>query len=143
MVGSRSSAVVVDVQAEGICGASVGDCQAWLVNEGAITNLTANQRRKPLLGTGEAEPVGFSWGALAGVLIVASDGFCNYVKQSSLGPIVTPVEFSATAEFTALPRTLLAQVRLKSGALWDDVGIVVCRRRRPQRTRKRFGLTEI
>jgi len=130
----QSTAVVVDLGPQGICGASVGDCQAWLVKEGAITNLTANQRRKPLLGTGEAVPVGFTLDSLVGILIVATDGFCNYIKPAQV------IKAIATAEFVALPRTLLSMVRLKSGELWDDVGIVVCRMRPLQRTRQRYSL---
>ena len=55
----ESTVVVVDVRADSICGASVGDSQAWIVNGADITDLTARQHRKPLLGSGEAEPVGF------------------------------------------------------------------------------------
>ncbi len=46
------SAVVVDVQRAGICGASVEDSQAWVVKGADIANLTAGQRRKPVLGSG-------------------------------------------------------------------------------------------
>jgi hypothetical protein len=41
-------------------GASVGDSSAWLISPaGEVTDLTAQQRRRPLLGSGEALPVQF------------------------------------------------------------------------------------
>jgi hypothetical protein len=138
----EAAVVVVDLRPEGIYGASVGDCQAWVLNDGAIINLTASQRRKPLLGTGKAQPMGLSGGSLQGVLIVATDGFCNYVKPASIGPLVTPAESALTAEFQSLPRALLSLVRLKSGELWDDVGLVVCRKQRARRTRKRYEVLD-
>jgi hypothetical protein len=117
----ESTAVIVDVLASGICGASVGDSQAWLIRDGELDNLTSRQVRKPLLGSGEATPVGFSRTTFAGILLVATDGFCNYVKRSEL------VRRIADFEFCELPRKLVEMVRLKSGELWDDVGIVACR----------------
>jgi hypothetical protein len=121
----QSTGVVVELSANRICGASVGDSRAWIVRGGQIVDLTASQQRKPLLGSGEARPVGFSYGPLDGLLVVATDGFCNYIKRPAL--------FAATevTGFSALPRRLVDLVRLPSGALWDDVGIVVCRRKRP------------
>ncbi len=121
----QSTAVVVDVQADRICGASVGDSQAWVLKGADIMDLTARQRRKPLLGSGEAEPVGLAYGLLDGLLLVATDGFCNYVKRTELVKVI-PYE-----DFATLPKRLVSHVRLRSGALNDDVGIVVCRYRRP------------
>ena len=132
----ESTAVVVDVRPDGLCGASVGDSQAWIVRLGELTNLTAGQRRKPLLGSGEAQPVGFEHGPLDGILLVATDGLCNYVKRPEL------VKTLPQLPFAVIPRRLLEMVRLPSGELWDDVGVVVCRRRpRSQRRTGRVTLT--
>ncbi len=124
----ESTAVVVDVQVDRVCGASVGDSQAWVVNGADITDLTVRQHRKPLLGSGEADPVGLSHGRLDGLLIVATDGFCNYVKRAEVVKVL-PYE-----EFTVLPKRLVSLVRLRSGKLNDDVGIVVCRYRHMARS---------
>jgi serine/threonine protein phosphatase PrpC len=130
-IGSgESTAVVVDVQANRICGASVGDSQAWVIKRADIMDLTAHQRRKPLLGSGETEPVGLAYGPLDGLLLVATDGFCNYVKRTELVKVI-PYE-----DFATLPNRLVSLVRLRSGALNDDVGIVLCRVQRPTRDRK-------
>ena len=135
MPAGEATAVVLELTSDRIIGASVGDSQAWIVNDGTITNLTASQVRKPLLGSGEARVVGFDHGALTGTLIVATDGFCNYVPQAKIGPTI------ATAWFPVLATELSKLVRLPSGQLWDDVGIVVARRRSPGRTRvKRYEL---
>jgi PPM family protein phosphatase len=126
----ESTAVVVDVQADRMCGASVGDSQAWVIKGADIMDLTAHQRRKPLLGSGESEPIGFVYGPLDGLLLVATDGFCNYVKRTETVKVI-PYE-----EFATLPKRLVSLVRLRSGALNDDVGIVVCRVQRPTRDRQ-------
>jgi hypothetical protein len=70
-----------------------------------------------------------------GVLIVATDGFFNYVKTTDL------VQIISAALFCELPRKLLSMVRLRSGELWDDVGIIVCRQRPRPRPRKRYTIT--
>jgi PPM family protein phosphatase len=131
----ESTAVVVDVSLSGICGASVGDSQAWLIKDGEIAIFTAQQNRKPLLGSGRSSPVGFSASALDGILLVATDGFCNYVKRPDV------IKTVSQSKFAELPRKLLEMVRPKSGPLWDDVGIAVCRMRPPAKPGKqRYSL---
>jgi PPM family protein phosphatase len=131
-IGSgETTAVVVDLRKDSLCGASVGDSQAWIVKGVEITNLTARQKHKPLLGSREAVPVGFAQGRLDGVLLVATDGFCNYVKRSEIVKVL-PYE-----DFALLPKRLIDLVRLRSGKLNDDVGLVFCRYRRPARNSKK------
>ncbi|MBN2293458.1 MAG: protein phosphatase 2C family protein [Pirellulales bacterium] len=74
----ESTAVVVEMNGDGISGASVGDSRAWIIRNRQIMDLTASQHRKPLLGSGKVSPVGFFHSSLDGLLIVATDGFCNY-----------------------------------------------------------------
>ena len=64
-----------------------------------------------------------SYQSLDGLLIVADDGFCNYVKRAEMVNVL-PYE-----DFAVIPKHLLEMVRLRSGELRDDVGIVVCRYR--------------
>jgi serine/threonine protein phosphatase PrpC len=130
----ESTAVVATVSAGGICGAGVGDSWAWLIEDGELKDLSAAQPRKPLLGSGEAVPVGFSHPPSRGLLILATDGFCNYVKREKL------LRELPWIDFAALPRKLVEMVRLPSGELWDDVGIAVCRPRRVTGRRKRYDL---
>ena len=60
--GGQTTAVVAGVTDSVIVGASVGDSAAWLIGPDGHTNLTAEQVRKPLLGTGRAKPVAFTAG---------------------------------------------------------------------------------
>jgi hypothetical protein len=123
----ESTAVIVDLRPDSVIGASVGDSCAWIVRDGELIDLTANQVRKPLLGSGNAVPVGFNSGALVGTLLVASDGFGNYVKRNQLAVLI------ARTEFIEIPRRCVERVRLRSGELWDDVAIVACRVSPPSR----------
>ena len=134
ITSGESTAVVVDVRSYGIAGASVGDSEAWLIKDGNIANLTINQNRKPLLGSGAASPVPFMCTPLDGVLLVATDGFCNYVKRDRVPPMI------AQSDFYAIPRSCIEMVRLPSGALWDDIGIVAARVTPQRRTRKRYSI---
>ncbi len=59
--GPGQCAIVATAAIAGrIVGVSVGDCGAWLIAQNGIDELTANQVRRPLLGSGEAIPVAFA-----------------------------------------------------------------------------------
>jgi serine/threonine protein phosphatase PrpC len=133
----ESTVVVVDVRPDRICGASVGDSQAWIVRDEGIVNLTARQVRKPLLGSRDATPIGFMHDALAGILLVASDGFWNYMPREKLLPLL------ARTEFVELPRACIEAVRLPSGELWDDTCVVACRVKPLRRTRQRYAIWSV
>jgi hypothetical protein len=60
-----------------------------------------------------------------GLLLVGTDGFCNYVGRETLLKEILGIDFAVLA------RRLVEMVRLPSGELWDDIGIVACRPRRP------------
>jgi PPM family protein phosphatase len=130
----EATGVIVELSAAAIRGASVGDSQAWIVRDGEILNLTEHQQRKPLLGSGEAVPIAFELPALEGLLIAATDGFCNYIDRRKLGPAI------AQAWFPTLASELLEFVRLPSGALWDDTSLILCRQRPRQRARVRYEI---
>jgi serine/threonine protein phosphatase PrpC len=126
----ESTGVVVAWTLQGIVGASVGDSQAWLIENDDVNNLTKRQFRKPLLGSSEACPIGFEHPSPQGLLLVCTDGFCNYVRRETLLRNVLWIDFAV------LPHKLVEMVRLPSGELWDDVGIVACRPRRRGSSRK-------
>lgn len=128
----ETTAVVVDIRTIGIAGASVGDSRALIIAEGTTLDLTANQNRKPLLGTGDAEPVGFVCSQLSGILLVGTDGFFNYAKQNAILAAV------AKSDFQTLPRRCIEMVRLASGDFWDDIGVVAVRQKPRLSTRQRF-----
>ncbi len=119
--GGRSTAVVVEVGRRGLRGASVGDSEAWLIGPRKITRLTAQQPRKPLLGAGDARPFAFRSPPLRDTLLLASDGLFGYAPPAEIARI------ARGSPLSALPRRLIARVRLPSGGLWDDVAVVLCR----------------
>jgi serine/threonine protein phosphatase PrpC len=127
----ETTAVVVNVTADRITGASVGDTRAWIVDHGNVSDLSAHQVRKPLLGSGEAHVVGFSTDGLQGVLLIATDGLFNYTKPELIHRSI------AQTDFYSLPRKLIDLVRLPSGEFCDDVGVVVCRRALVRRPRQK------
>ena len=102
-------------------GASVGDCGVWALTSEAIFDLTKNQIRKPLLGSGQAKPVGFGPHFLNDPVVIASDGLLKYAARSAYDEIrlrrFSSIEDSADA--------LVDAVRLESGALQDDLSFVL------------------
>jgi hypothetical protein len=132
----ESTCVVAAWSSKGIAGASVGDSKAWLLENDDLNDLTSSQIRKPLLGSGEAQPVGFSHPSSQGLLLVSTDGFCNYVRRETLLREILWIDFAVLAH------KLVEMVRLPSGELWDDIGIVACRPRRPVRSRTRYEITD-
>jgi len=81
-----AAAVVIEIADDGrIVGASVGDCEAWMFSgDGASRSLTARQARKPLLGDGTAQPVGFEARLGRGTLMMATDGLWKYMKPARI-----------------------------------------------------------
>jgi hypothetical protein len=70
------------------------------------------------------------------LLLAATDGFCNYVRRETLLKEILWIDFAVLAH------KLVEMVRLPSGDLWDDIGLVACRPRRPERSRRRYDISE-
>lgn len=119
----ETTAVVCSVIGDVIVGASVGDSGAWRIEGGAIDDLTDAQRRKPLLGSGRAVAVPFTARLGAGTLLLASDGLLKYASAERIAACV------GGADLDAVARELVDLVRLRSGALPDDVAVLLARRR--------------
>jgi PPM family protein phosphatase len=117
--GGQCAAVVVEISGAQVFGASVGNSGAWMLNGKAVLDLTENQHRKPLLGSDEAMPLGFGPVELPGRLLIATDGLFKYATENEIATRATGVPMDAAVA------QLIAGVRLKSGALQDDVGIVL------------------
>ena len=124
----ESTGLLVAASPLGIHGAGVGDCIAWLIDERGCRELTAEVPRKPLLGSGRACPVSFSLPPTAGTLLLATDGLWKYAAADVICEVVRklPIE-AAAAELLTLPR-------LASGAVPDDIGIILVRPRRAPET---------
>jgi hypothetical protein len=87
---------------------------------GEPVDLTAGQVCKPLLGDGGAVPVAFTGHLGGGTLVVASDGLWKYMKRARIA------EAAALRPLGSALAAMIDGVRLRSGALQDDVAIVVC-----------------
>lgn len=112
----QAAAVVFALDGQGrVEGASAGDCGVLARSGGEWFELTENQARKPLLGSG-AKPLPFAFVG-ADLVLAASDGLFKYTRQARIE--------SALDRGSALPEL----VRLRSGALPDDFAAVIVRRR--------------
>ncbi|QDE71153.1 hypothetical protein BHS09_31595 [Myxococcus xanthus] len=125
--GGETTAVVACVTTRRVVGASVGDSELWLFQDGEPTALTEHQHRKPLLGSGLARPVTFELAWRGGMLLGASDGLFKYVDLRLIQ------EHVSLADANAAVLALAALPRLASGTLPDDVGLVLCRPSAPRR----------
>ena len=120
-MSGETTAVVVVIHAAGLLGVSVGDSEAWVVTDRGVDDLTAGQSRRRL-GSGRAAPVAFDRTSVDGVLVVATDGLFQYAPRDTIaGAVRGPLPEEAC-------RHLVASVKLRSGGLQDDVGVVVVAR---------------
>lgn len=118
--GGETTAVVLMLTPEGITGASVGDSAAWLISSKGCTDLTHHQCRKPLIGSGQAIPIPFEAPPLDGALLLATDGLIKYARADRICDVVRD------SAWEDAPGRLINLVRLRSGALQDDVGLILC-----------------
>lgn len=113
------TAVVAAVTRDRIVGASVGDSQAWHLTRAGTVDLTARQRRRPLLGSGGAVPVPFRERSRVGLVLVATDGLFKYAKGKAIRETLREDDLAGSAG------RLVELVRLPSGTLCDDVSVVL------------------
>ena len=117
----QAAAVVVEVGNDNaVTGASVGDCEAWIFGDLVTKNLTARQARDPLMGSGRCVPVSIA-DHLSGVLVVATDGLWKYMGRKSIAHTVTRYPLEVVVPL------LIDSVKTRSGALQDDVSMVIVR----------------
>jgi PPM family protein phosphatase len=117
----ETTCVLVAISEAGVVGASVGDSGAWIVSASGVDNITANQRRKPFVGSGRANPTGFSRGPLQGTLLVASDGLLKYASAERIA------KTALASDLNQALRDLVGLVRYPSGALPDDLSVLLAR----------------
>jgi PPM family protein phosphatase len=81
--------------------------------------LTARQRRRPILGAGEALPVQFEAELRRGRLLLASDGLFKYATAERICALAMQGSVAEAAD------ALANCVRLHPRALQDDVAVVL------------------
>ena len=114
----ETTVVVVFLTDEEIVGASVGDSGGWML-AGIWLNLLEDQRRKPLLGTGAAVPIGFGPFPMGERVLLGSDGLFKYVDAERIGRLASNSSLESAAS------ELVKAARLPSGRLQDDIAVVI------------------
>ena len=117
----EAAVAALSVTASGeVAGASVGDCEAWLVTGGVRQVLSLT--RKPYLGCGAATPAVFRGRLEVGsTLLVASDGLFKYADANSICAAASlPSLTDASAALAELPKSA-------GGSYADDLAVVLCR----------------
>lgn len=120
----EAACVVLVVGGDGrVFGASVGDCEAWLISGGIVARLTQGQHRKKRLGSGGAMPIAFEAILHIGdILIVGSDGLFGYVTPDQI------VAAAAEPEVELLAQALVDAAVGPPVRLADDLAVVVVAR---------------
>ena len=120
----ETTGVVIHLRRDGsLAGATAGDSGALVIGRGgSVDDLGAKQRpyRSRRLGSGRAVPTRFERPALAGTLLVATDGLLSFARPEQIARILsehTHVGDAADA--------LVAAVRLPNGQLRDDVALLL------------------
>jgi hypothetical protein len=119
--GGESTAVVLALGRQ-IVGASVGDSAAWRLGPSGIVDLTSGQHRRPMIGSGCAAIAPVVGQVDSSPVLVASDGFAKYASRARVAAIRIDGNLAGAVS------GLMDMVRLRSGALQDDVSVVLCQR---------------
>ena len=122
LVAGETTCAVAIVSTGQVLGASVGDSSVWLINDSGFVDLSRGQQRKPFIGSGGAWPMPFIHRLDAGqILLLATDGL---VKYTSSERIIAACRDHPSETAT---QRLIELVRYPSGALPDDVTVIVTR----------------
>jgi serine/threonine protein phosphatase PrpC len=119
----ETTCVIAVLSENGIIGASVGDSGALCISTSGVDNLSGSQSRKPFLGRGCATPFAFARDSLNGTLLVASDGLLKYTSAERIAAVVLADDVDTSAQ------NLVGLVRYSSGALPDDISILLARKK--------------
>lgn len=117
----ETTVIYLKIERNKVSGASIGDSEAWLINNDTVLNITKNQKRKPLAGSGKATATGFDDIPFKGTLLVATDGLTKYLSMSTIASTV-----QESPSLSNCCEILIEKSRYKSGELPDDISIVLC-----------------
>jgi len=115
----ETTAIVIAIKEDMIYGSSVGDSEAWMIENNEVRILTEGQHQKPFIGSQHASSFSFKRYFPYGTLIVGSDGLFKYTQQNN---IIQTVQ-QATMELSSA--ALANLTRTKSGHLQDDISIIL------------------
>jgi serine/threonine protein phosphatase PrpC len=117
---SETTGIALTVTPTSIGGASVGDSRAWLFTAEDAIELTADQVRKPRLGSGAALPRSFATNA-KGTLVVGTDGLFDNAPIADIAAVTRAGLPAVAAE------ALVNHLRGRFRTLPDDIAVVVGR----------------
>lgn len=121
IVGETTCALAV-VTPDELFGASVGDSGVWMIpTNGAHIGLTDAQQRKPFIGSASAWPVPFRYSRRAGSILLTTDGLLKYTSAERIIAVCREHPTDVAAQ------RLIELVRYQSGALPDDVTVILSR----------------
>jgi serine/threonine protein phosphatase PrpC len=118
----ESTCIVASITEEKVSGVSVGDSGAWIIDGTETYDLTAAQVRKPLMASGRATPTPFWREWRRGTVLLASDGLLKYASRERIASVVALPDLDDAA------KRLIELVRYASGALPDDISVVLVRK---------------
>ncbi len=108
------------VSKQKVFGASVDDSGVWVIGDAGFVNLTENQKRKPLIGSGSAWPISFARSVLHGErILLATDGLLKYASAERIVTVCRALDIESAAS------KLIDLVRYPSGALPDDTTVIL------------------
>lgn len=123
-IAGETTCVVSVLKNTRVYGAGVGDSGAWLIGTSGLVNLTEAQARKPFIGSGAACVVPFDRDlADAERLLLATDGLLKYASSERIACACL------NSDHAEAGRKLIELVRYRSGALPDDVTVIVAQLR--------------
>ncbi|MBX3191484.1 MAG: SpoIIE family protein phosphatase [Labilithrix sp.] len=117
-IGETTAVVVAQAPGVIVCVAS-GDSEAWIVRPDDVERLTGGASRR--LGGG-ASPRSVVRGELDGRLVVATDGLFRHVAEAAILALLRDRPFGGLAD------ALIEAARMPSGALADDIAVLVAER---------------
>jgi len=113
----ETTAIIGLITSNTIFGASIGDSECWMFSSDFDYELTKHQKRKPLLGSGSAIPIGFGPMELSGPLVLGTDGLFKYANFQKIKSMLT----QGTA------KDIITLAKEETGQLQDDAAVIICK----------------
>ncbi len=111
-----------------VIGASVGECEAWIIapanvpHETATQNLTHRQARRPLAGSGAALPVAFETNWPDGTLLLATKDLFKHASRSQI------IDAARHDDLEQAAQHLVSLARPSSDQQQNNFALLLCRR---------------
>ncbi len=111
-----------------VVGASVGDCEAWIIaptsipHETALQNLTTRQAHRPLAGSGAALPVAFETNWPDGTLLLATSSLFKHAHRNQI------IDAARHDDLEQAAARLAALISKPTDEPYPNLALLLCRR---------------